>query len=58
MVKNSWDVRIELESDLPETVLCEYVEEEVDWYAVYANSVPNRLVVAAIDFHAKALART
>jgi DNA-binding transcriptional LysR family regulator len=56
IIKNRWDIRAELAAGTLETVLDEYVAEQIDLYAVYPAAAPSRRVAALIDFLAAQLA--
>lgn len=50
IIKNRWDVRQELASGALQSVLDDYIAEDVDLFAIYPASVPSRRVAALVDF--------
>jgi hypothetical protein len=55
MIKNSWEVRRELDNGTLETALEDFASPAVDFYAVTAGGAPSHRVAALIDFLAEAL---
>ncbi|AUT73503.1 LysR family transcriptional regulator [Paraburkholderia hospita] len=57
IIKNRWDIRMELAEGTLETALDDCIAEQVDLYAVYPAAAPHRRVTALIQFLSEELAR-